>query len=209
MMRRSSRSRTLRGLLVLCAAALVAACEEAPPKPVSPAEMAEAAQALAPFKQGLMETLKTALTEGGPENAIDACKLKAPDIAQAAGGQELEVGRTSHRLRNPANAPEPWMEPLLQEYVNNPQDETARAVRLEDGRIGYVEPIHVRGLCLTCHGEVVATEVMVRVHELYPQDRATGFREGDFRGMFWVKMRPAAGAVPAGSPATADSVGPA
>jgi hypothetical protein len=41
-------------------------------------------------------------------------------------------------------------------------------------------------LCLTCHGENIASEVDAKLKELYPYDQARGFREGDLRGAFTI-----------------------
>ena len=54
------------------------------------------------------------------------------------------------------------------------------------GRLGYLEPIYLQAMCLQCHGSDLGSGVRERLAELYPEDRATGFAEGDFRGMFWV-----------------------
>ncbi len=77
---------------------------------------------------------------------------------------------------------------LLAEYVRLGDDRTHRAVRLEDGSIGYVEPIYVQPLCLKCHGDDIPAPVQAKVTELYPTDAATGFASGDFRGLFWVRI---------------------
>lgn len=146
------------------------------------AERARAA--LAPLKNGLRAALQEALAEG-PEHAIRVCRVEAPAIAAAASREGVRVGRTSHRLRNPANAPEPWMEPLLEHYVSQPEDREPRLRDLGDGRFGYVEPIDTQAPCLTCHGAVIAPEVAARLAELYPEDRATGFAVGELRGLFW------------------------
>jgi hypothetical protein len=60
-------------------------------------------------------------------------------------------------------------------------------VELSDTRLGYVEPIFLQPVCLTCHGETLAPDVASRIEELYPDDQATGFAVGDFRGLFWVE----------------------
>lgn len=144
--------------------------------------------AIAPFKSQLMEALTTALRDGGPENALLVCRVQAPAIAAAAGGEGISIGRTSHRLRNPANAPEEWMKPFLLAYQADPADTTSRAVRLDAGTVGYVEPIHAKPLCLTCHGTELSPAVTDALASLYPDDEATGFAMDDFRGMFWAKV---------------------
>ena len=63
------------------------------------------------------------------------------------------------------------------------------------GELRYLRPILVEPACLLCHGaeEELDPEVRRRLAERYPEDRATGFAEGDLRGAFSVRVRPAAG----------------
>lgn len=156
-------------------------------------------QALAPFQAELQSALKEGLAKG-PEEAVDACRLRAPDIARdaaraaAAGGgpdaAAVELGRTSHKLRNPANAPRAWVSPLLAAYLAQPGERAPRVVDLGDGRWGYVQPIFVQPLCLTCHGSSISEPLKARISTLYPEDRAVGFSDGDFRGLFWAEFAP-------------------
>jgi hypothetical protein len=78
--------------------------------------------------------------------------------------------------------------PLLAAYAEGREEKPWRAVRLDDGDFGYVEPIRVGPICLRCHGGEVAPEIRERLAALYPDDQATGFEQGDFRGLFWVRM---------------------
>jgi hypothetical protein len=80
------------------------------------------------------------------------------------------------------------MEPLLAAYLADPQDRTPRTVRVDERTLGYVEPIVVQDMCLTCHGTEVDATVEGTLAELYPADEATGFESGDLRGMFWVTV---------------------
>ena len=167
---------------------LVAVVLFSPGTPVDdPRWIAHGAEVLAPFKQSLQAELQQGLSEG-PRNAIEVCRIKAPELAAAAGSESVRIGRTSHKVRNPANAPEDWMKPLLEHYRSTPKDRAPKIVALGEGRIGYVEPIYVQWKCLICHGESIAPAIEDSLHEMYPQDQATGFREGDFRGLFWVEF---------------------
>ncbi len=133
-----------------------------------------------------------ALTEAlqdGPEEAIEVCAVVAPEIAAEISSAEVKVGRTSHKLRNPENAPANWMEPLLTRYAAAPGEIGPDVVRLENGGVGYVEPIYVKTPCLACHGSELSPAVSSRIAEHYPHDDARGFAEGDFRGLFWVEFR--------------------
>jgi cytochrome c553 len=145
------------------------------------------ARLLAPFKRDLQQALRDGLA-AGPVEAIAACRIRAPEIADSLSRKGVRIGRTSHRLRNPSNAAPEWVQPILEGYVNDPLDRTARTVALRDNRSGYVEPILLQPMCLTCHGRDLAPEVASRISELYPSDRATGFDVGDLRGVFWVEF---------------------
>ncbi len=151
------------------------------------AELARGAELLVPFKQDLQEALRLGLAQG-PVQAISACQLQAPEIAEALSLDGMSLGRTSHRLRNPANASPEWVRPVLEDYVASSSDRASRIVVLPNKRLGYVEPILLQPVCLTCHGDVLAPDIESRINELYPEDRAVGFRVGDLRGVFWIEF---------------------
>jgi hypothetical protein len=133
----------------------------------------------------LGSALKAALADG-PETAIDVCRVEAPRLAQQASTDEITVGRTSHRLRNPANAPETWMLPFIAEFqALDAAPGRSRTVDLGARGTGYVEAIYTQPLCLTCHGENVDPALLKKIREHYPDDAATGFRAGELRGLFW------------------------
>lgn len=143
--------------------------------------------ALLPFKKALKQALVRGMQKG-PEQAIDACRVQAPALAAASSNEEVSVGRTSHKLRNPSNAPEPWMLPLLETY-GDPAQKEPRVVEIDEHTVGYVEPIYMQPLCVTCHGTSLAAAVQAQLRAHYPADQATGFEVGDFRGLFWAKIR--------------------
>ncbi len=172
---------------------------EKPPAPA--AETAPAARAAfearakaatGTLKASLMGALQGAMKDGGPAAAVTACNTRAPEIAEAAATADVKVGRASSKLRNPNNAPAPWLEPLLAEYAARPAAEAKpKVVELEGGAFGYVEPLYVGGVCLTCHGtpETIPDAVKSRLATLYPKDAATGYGAGEFRGLVWATGR--------------------
>jgi len=150
-----------------------------------PERPARAVAAIARLREALGDALRAALARGA-EHAIDVCRVEAPRLAREAASAKIAVGRTSHRLRNPANAPENWMRPLLEEFRQaEPQPGSFRTVDLGARGTGYVEPIYLQPLCATCHGENVEPALLELIRERYPTDQATGFRAGEFRGLFW------------------------
>lgn len=144
-------------------------------------------QLLQPFQK----TLQTALREGmqeGPANAIEVCRLEAPAIPGRVAPEGVAMGRTSHRLRNPDNAPLDWQREMLAYYLDNPDDRQPRQTRLDETRVAHVQPIETQPMCLSCHGSDLDESVQTRLDELYPEDQATGFKTGELRGIFWVTM---------------------
>ena len=154
-------------------------------------ELARGAELLAPFKKNLQQALKSGLAEG-PAEAIQVCRVKAPEIADALSVDGVRVGRSSHKLRNPDNEGPDWVRPVMQAYLDDPAGRSPQAVELAGNRRGYVEPIIVQPLCLTCHGSELAPDIGAQITELYPDDRATGFETGDLRGVFWLEYPGAA-----------------
>ncbi len=137
----------------------------------------------------LKQALQESMAAGGPVAAIATCRLQAPAIAAGLTEGGWSVGRTSERLRNPANKPSPELGALLREYAAN-SELPARTMQQEDGSKLYVSPIKVGPLCLNCHGAELQPEVQQQLSTLYPEDQATGYQAGDFRGLFWVRYQP-------------------
>ena len=168
------------------------------PGPVTAAESTEqaAAQAaIAAFAGALKAELTTAMQAGGPLNAIEVCNARAPAIAAAVSlEQGMSVSRVSLRNRNPENAPNEWQSAVLREFETrraageNPEALSWQEWADADGgqEFRFMKAIPTAPLCLACHGEALAAPVADRIGELYPADKATGFREGDIRGAFVV-----------------------
>ncbi|MFZ5470127.1 MAG: c-type heme family protein [Myxococcota bacterium] len=164
--------------------------ESVPPELTAPVQRANAAmQAL---MQKLVSQLLEELGRGGPQAAVKVCRdVAQPLTAQVAAEQKLEVGRTSHRLRNPKNAPRAWARPFVEAAAGKKASEVdAVAVDLGD-RVGVLRPIPVGAVCTQCHGNPAGFSPALSglLREAYPQDEAVGFSEGDLRGFFWAEIR--------------------
>jgi hypothetical protein len=190
-------------VIMLIAVGLFSACSEAPQSAASvepdeaepvqsearydPLAIKErAAASLQPFKQQLMQALQSGMRQGA-ENAIDVCRLEAPVIAAAASGEGVEIGRSSHRVRNPANAPSGWQQQAIDHYLGS-EDREPMVMDLGNNQLGYAEPIITAPMCLVCHGRELSGEVRQALSVHYPDDQATGFSAGDLRGIFWVSL---------------------
>jgi hypothetical protein len=147
-----------------------------------------AKEALAPFKSTLRAELEHAMKES-PESAIDVCAKRAPELAREHSRDGVTVGRSAERLRNPANAPRPWLTPVMARLAKAPSGSDANeVVAIEGDRRGYAEAIWVAPQCLVCHGQSLAPAIAAKIDARYPGDTARGFEPGAFRGVFWVEL---------------------
>lgn len=147
----------------------------------------DAKKVLMPFKKNLMGKLTEGMKKGSV-NAFNTCNLLAPGITKSAATKKFTVGRTSMRYRNPKNAPQIWMDAILADYTKSDAKNVMapRVIKLENGHQAYVEPIYVKEMCLNCHGANIKMEIKELLNTHYPQDRAKNYKEGEFRGLFWV-----------------------
>lgn len=143
------------------------------------------------FFKALKAELKAGMQEGGPVRAIEVCRLRAPAIARQVGAASgWQLGRTSERLRNPVNAPDPWEARVLAAFAAQAQAGAApgklvfsEVVTDAQGRRSFrlVQGIAMGGVCLTCHGPSPSEAVRGQLKRLYPGDQATGYRSGQLR----------------------------
>ena len=155
----------------------------------APADLEKGRAAVGTLKKSLKEALVAAL-KTSPEAAIEVCATQAPILAAGASTSEVEVGRSALKLRNPANAPRPWVADAMKTLASRPEDGKGLVVALPNGKRGYVETIVTHPMCLTCHGAKVSDPVAKTLAARYPADKATGFVPGDFRGVFWAEISP-------------------
>lgn len=163
--------------------AAVSIAEGQTPNEASKEKMLAAKDALFTKLSGrLME----AMNGQGPTAAIAVCQKEASKIAdEVSDEQGLQIGRTGVRLRNPGNVAPSWAEELVQDKVDTPT-----FVVLDNGHSAALLPIKLQGQCLMCHGpkEQIAPVIQEQLTKLYPNDQATGFKEGELRGWFWIDL---------------------
>lgn len=146
------------------------------------------------FADTLQSALQQALESGGPVNGIAVCREKAGQIATELSEQtNMIVGRTSLKLRNPNNAPDNWEEAVLRQFDARLADGEAvdkleffAVIDDDQGQktFRYMKAIPTASRCLNCHGETVNADVEAKLKELYPDDKARGYKEGELRGAF-------------------------
>jgi len=157
------------------------------------ANIAEAKSIIKAFFEQLKGELQTSMKAGGPVNAIKTCQLQAPSIAYDMSQKSgWIVGRTSLKLRNPANTPDAWELAVLNKFEQRKaggEDPTQIAyaeVVEQDGKskFRFMKAIPTAELCLNCHGTELKPEVTAALDTHYVADQARGYKLGDIRGAF-------------------------
>ena len=184
-------------LMVLAAASTGVPAHRSTIYPIAgaPAEMRvvihRADMAIIAIQTAVLRELSQKVPRDGPAIAVRSCHLWSLAEAMRLQRQEgIRAGRTSDRLRNPANAPRAWAASIVDRYAGHRRADVEGFVAELDGRVGVMRPIHLLASCETCHGPVEALDrdVRAQLKEWYPNDRAVGYRKGDLRGWFWVEV---------------------
>lgn len=194
--------KTIKTWTVLLATLVFAGCsnqtvqqqasQEVPAKPLASLTEAQkqqrdlAVSAKDKMFQSLLGELVGSIQNNGVAASIEVCKTKAPAVAKSVGkDMQLRIGRTSFQLRSTENQPPAWAESFVSDHVANEVN-----VSLEDDGLGVLLPIPLKEACIKCHGaaDKIDTEVASAIKQHYPEDKATGFAEGDLRGYFWVEV---------------------
>ena len=140
----------------------------------------------ATFATEMQTALQTAMATGGPVGAIDACKVTAPAIAARLSEETgADVGRTSLRVRNPANEAENWESAVLAAF-EAPGASSEHFERTGNNGARYMKAIPTGAICLNCHGTVIPPDIASKLDEAYPDDEARGYYLGDIRGAFTI-----------------------
>lgn len=196
----------LRTFLVGLYALLAASCSESgsdSKSELSESEKAEISAEGAAVAKSLMMTLstqlKSAMESGGPEAAMGVCASVAQPMTGSVSEQheKISVSRVSLKNRNPKNAPDPVDSEILENWqaiadAGESLPESEIRFDAETGQAVFYKPIQIQAVCLNCHGDKEALKpgVTAVLNEKYPDDKATGYKEGDLRGAFRVVFEP-------------------
>jgi hypothetical protein len=147
------------------------------------------------FAGKLKPQLKEAMQEGGPLRAIEVCSRQAPAIAISLTDEsDWTVKRVSLKARNKTTAvADEWENKVLLQFNQRQQrgEDTASITYSEvvDGQYRFMKAQAVEPICLACHGQAIAPEVLELLDKKYPYDIARGYKIGQIRGAFSLSKR--------------------
>jgi hypothetical protein len=141
----------------------------------------------------LSANLQQAMVDGGIENALNYCNVKAMPLTDSLSQHyNVSIKRVSNKARNPLNQATEYEQAILNDYLASNESLKPVIAKNENGNTTFYAPITTKGLCLNCHG-VVGETLLPENHEiiksLYPQDQATGYNLNDLRGMWSIEFK--------------------
>lgn len=180
---------------VACAALLLTACGQTPTSTPTASQSTDPVRESKEIAQQFMGTLKgelsQAIAESGLPGAIEVCKEVSLEMEQRFTREHeaiAQLRRVSTQPRNvethtPTPAERDWLQAAAQAHAAG---ETVQPGQLQhDGQTTVMLPIVINNsLCLGCHGDsqMMSTELKQALQTHYPEDQATGYAMGDFRG---------------------------
>ena len=142
----------------------------------------------------LFSELSHALKTHGTDSAIGYCNISAfPTLEGLSQKLKAQIKRTSTKVRNPLNKPDSLENILLRAYIYAQENgsEPSESIQFvnNEKELLFTRPIMIKqGLCLTCHGAQLSSKVAQKLVQLYPNDNATDYKLGDFRGMWSIRF---------------------
>ncbi len=145
--------------------------------------------------QALSTELKQALQRGGVAEAVQYCQLKAyPIVDSLSHIHQARIRRTTLKVRNPKDTPDEVEANILKRM----QQQKAQGLmpqpvvqRITPDTVLFAAPILTQPLCLKCHGTVgkeIDPNDYALIQKHYPNDQATGYKAGDLRGMWSIRI---------------------
>ncbi|UPT78541.1 DUF3365 domain-containing protein [Sulfurovum sp. XGS-02] len=123
-------------------------------------------------------------------SAIGFCTAKAQLITNEVNAQlpdHAKVRRTSLRTRNSINKPDIKDIEVMKEIEDSIKNKTATATMIRKVNTKettrYYKPLIVEAACLKCHGENISPEIQALIQESYPDENASHYTLGAFRGV--------------------------
>lgn len=146
------------------------------------------------FGATLKPQLVKAIQQGGPQNAVDVCAIKAPEIARELSKQSgWNIRRVSLKNRNANAVADAWEKSVLEEFelqlaAGKPAKELEYGA-LVGGEYRFMKAQVTTPLCLKCHGSKLEQPLHDKIKMYYPDDLALGYQVGEIRGAFSLSFK--------------------
>lgn len=139
----------------------------------------------------LASQLTQKIKDSGTVGALEFCNIEALPLTKSMSDQyHLEIKRVSDKNRNSnqyANEEE-------RKYIEMYKAQLLKGEKLKPTKTEthFYAPIVTNTMCLQCHGEKgkdIKPDVLATITVLYPNDKATGYKENEVRGLMSIKFK--------------------
>ncbi len=105
-----------------------------------------------------------------------------------------KVRRTALKVRNDkVNTPDSTDEKVMKAYEAAIEAKTFTPKDIKVVEVGdttrVYKPLVTKKVCLKCHGSDLSPQIQDALKSAYPNDHATGFKEGDLRGVIVTEIK--------------------
>ena len=139
--------------------------------------------------------IQSVAAKNGLSGVVNFCHDNAMKLTDSLGkSHNVVIKRTSHKLRNPKNKPDIDDEAVLNEYLRLQEEHKPMepiVMKDADGYVHFYAPIKLKEACLKCHGtpgKEIPEQIYKLIKSKYPNDKATGFKVGELRGIWDIKF---------------------
>ena len=142
----------------------------------------------------LAKNLLNAINTKGTEHALSFCNEKAYPLTDSmALVVNAHIKRVSDKTRNPknlANKEESAYIKKSKELLAKGENIKPEITEIDGKSVGYY-PIITNKMCMQCHGNPnteILTNTRSKIKNLYPNDKAVGYKINELRGIWVVEM---------------------
>ena len=127
-----------------------------------------------------------AFCSGSADNITKTVNAKLPAYAK--------VRRTALKVRNnKVNAPDATDKKIMEQFEKEIAEKKLTPKSIEVVKVGdttrIYKPLVTKKMCLKCHGSDLSPKIADAIKSAYPNDKATGFKEGSLRGVIVAEIK--------------------
>ncbi len=145
----------------------------------------------------LIQNVSKAMKVGGSVYAVEFCNIQAvPLMDSISKANQVKIERMTDKNRNPNHALKTENDKSAWSKFKNAFFKPEKPVPFvveENQNLIYYKPISIgMTTCLKCHGAInedIDVATAEKIKEKYPNDLATNYKMGDFRGMWKVTFK--------------------
>jgi len=145
------------------------------------------AQAIKKMMKTLNQAVMSAMKDGGAKKAANVCADSATDIEKSVNKSfsNITIKRATLQPRNQNNMALADEAKMLEEMMKS-NSKKLLTVKVDENNYKVFKPVYMMKKCLSCHGDETTRnkDAYAIIQAKYKNDKALGYKEGDFRGAF-------------------------